>query len=168
MRVTFKALALNEALFTCPVRGGGNSGGREHHPILAYRADGLIISTLLAQRAFAVSGGPIVERICRAGDHAGSPHSLFNRPLVVDGEKAVYRIRENPHDPVLILDRRVEFHYIPPIMCISAVHHINSDDSMPERTFAQILNLKFNLGGACTITGSCINDKWNREQPLCH
>ncbi|MGI6455194.1 MAG: NAD(+)/NADH kinase [bacterium] len=152
--VVFKALALNEALFTLsrPGRVVEILVGEEHHPILAYRADGLIISTSTGSTGHSLSaGGPIVEpHLPALVITPVSPHSLFNRPLVVDGEKKLYiAFRENPHELVLILDGQVEF----PLYSTDHVHIRRSPHqipmiSMPERTFAQILNLKFNLGSA--------------------
>jgi NAD+ kinase len=152
--ILFQSLALNEALVTLsrPGRVLDILVGEEHQPTLAYRADGLIVSTPTGSTGHSLSaGGPILEpHLAALVITPVSPHSLFNRPLVIDGEKKLFiAFRETAHEVVLILDGQIEF-------TLRSTDHIHIRRSsvqiplisMPDRTFAEILNLKFNLGNA--------------------
>jgi NAD+ kinase len=74
---------------------------------IQYRSDGLIISTPVGSTAYSLSlGGPILSQGLRAfviTPHA--PHSLTNRPIVVEGRSEVSFVLENLGGEVaLVLD----------------------------------------------------------------
>ena len=89
--IIFTSNALNEALITLtkPGRLFDVWLGEGNEPALMYRGDGLIIATPTGSTGHSLSaGGPILEPSLAALIVTPlSPHSLFNRPLVFDGEK---------------------------------------------------------------------------------
>lgn len=152
MEQIFTSMALNEALITLshPGRLLELWLGDDPQSALAYRGDGLIISTPTGSTGHSLSaGGPIVEPHLPALVITPlSPHSLFNRPLVVDGGKEIrVWFEKSPSEVLLILDGQIQ-------------HALQQNDeiliqrsryqipmiTMPNRSFAQILHFKFNLG----------------------
>lgn len=117
---------------------------------LTYRADGLIVSTPTGSTGHSLSaGGPILEPGLPALIITPvSPHSLFNRPLVIDGKRQLkIGFRDEDRELVLILDGQIHADLHPD----DEVHICRSQQSiatisLPERGFSQVLRLKFNLG----------------------
>lgn len=148
----FRSLAFNEALVTLsrPGRLLEVWLGEEGESQIAYRADGLIVATPTGSTGHSLSaGGPILEpHLPALVITPVSPHSLFNRPLVFDGEKELYvTFRENTHELLLILDGQIQFPLTPTdqVRIRRSTHRIPMIN-MPKRSFSQILRLKFNLG----------------------
>lgn len=74
---------------------------------IAYRADGLVVSTPVGSTAYSLSlGGPILGRGLRAFVITPiAPHSLTNRPIVVDGREAVsFEVRGPVEELALVVD----------------------------------------------------------------
>ena len=150
----FQCLALNEALVTRahPGRLLELSLARGTNPVLSYRADGLITATPTGSTGHSLSaGGPILEPdlpalvvtpVC--------PHSLFNRPLVFSGETDIALRFSSPKiELMLTLDGQIEFRF-----SSSDIVHLRrsrttiSTVAFRDRSFAEILRYKFNLGEA--------------------
>ena len=148
----FHSLALNEALITLsePGRLLKLWLGESEESALAYRADGIIIATPNGSTGHSLSaGGPILEpHLPALVITPVSPHSLFNRPLVIGGEKEL-RIwfQEHMSDLVLILDGQIRttLHSSDRVVVQRSTQTIPTI-SMPERVFSQVLRFKFNLG----------------------
>ncbi|MFB3785856.1 MAG: NAD(+)/NADH kinase [bacterium] len=148
----FHSLALNEALITLsqPGRLLKLWLGESEESALAYRADGIIIATPNGSTGHSLSaGGPILEpHLPALVITPVSPHSLFNRPLVIGGEKEL-RIwfQEHTADLVLILDGQIRttLHSSDRVIVQRSKHTVPTI-SMPERAFSQVLRYKFNLG----------------------
>jgi len=148
----FHALALNEALVTLsrPGRLLELWLGDETDPALAYRADGLIVATPTGSTGHSLSaGGPILEpQLAALIVTPVSPHSLFNRPLVFDGEHELcIRFREGTAELVLILDGQIHA----TLLSADRVHIRRSPQtiptvSLPDLPFSRVLRHKFNLG----------------------
>lgn len=74
---------------------------------IAYRADGLVVSTPVGSTAYSLSlGGPILGRGLRAFVITPiAPHSLTNRPIVVDGrEHVAFEVRGPVEELALVID----------------------------------------------------------------
>ncbi len=79
--------------------------GDEH--AIAYRADGLIISTPVGSTAYSLSlGGPILDRRLRAFVVTPiAPHSLTNRPIVVSADAGIaFVVRGRSSELALLVD----------------------------------------------------------------
>ncbi|MEX2502135.1 MAG: NAD(+)/NADH kinase [Trueperaceae bacterium] len=79
--------------------------GGEH--AIAYRADGLVVSTPVGSTAYSLSlGGPILGRGVRAFVITPiAPHALTNRPIVVDARTQVaFALRGRVGEVALLLD----------------------------------------------------------------
>lgn len=151
-REVFHSYALNEALITLahPGRLLRIWVGDTPRNALAYRADGLIVATPTGSTGHSLSaGGPILEPDIPALIITPvSPHSLFNRPLVISGEKDISLwFEDNKVELLLILDGQIQAE-------VTASNHIRIRRSkcaiptlsLPDRTFTQVLRYKFNLG----------------------
>ncbi|MGC9326712.1 MAG: NAD(+)/NADH kinase, partial [Candidatus Hinthialibacter sp.] len=108
----FNSLALNEALLTRsqPGRLMELWLGENRESALAYRADGLIMSTATGSTGHSLSaGGPILDpNLAALVITPVSPHSLFNRPLVFGGEKKFHVwFNDSAEELLLILDGQV-------------------------------------------------------------
>lgn len=150
----FYSYAVNESLLTL------SSPGRllnvrlieEGKPNLAYRCDGLIVSTPTGSSGHSLSaGGPIVEpHIPALIITPVSPHSLFNRPLVIDGKRELcIQFQPNQNKKELILDGQVHF----PLEDEDSVLVKRSERtiptiSLPHTSFTDVLQHKFHLGNA--------------------
>lgn len=150
----FHASALNEALTTLATPGrllrifvSVDTGTS-----LVYSADGLIVATPTGSTGHSLSaGGPILEPHLPALIITPvSPHSLFNRPLVVDGERELtLSFQPGTEALQLILDGQV----CSSLQATDTVILKRSSKtipmlSLPDRNFIQVLRLKFNLGNA--------------------
>lgn len=87
--------------------------GEEH--AIAYRADGLVVSTPVGSTAYSLSlGGPILGRGLEAMVVTPmAPHSLTNRPIVVDAaEELVFEVRGQVGELALLIDgqERIDLH----------------------------------------------------------
>ena len=74
---------------------------------IQYRADGLVVSTPVGSTAYSLSlGGPIVSQALRAFVITPlAPHSLTNRPIVVEGGVlASFRVESEAHELALVVD----------------------------------------------------------------
>lgn len=74
---------------------------------IQYRADGLVVSTPVGSTAYSLSlGGPIVSQSLRAFVITPlAPHSLTNRPIVVEGGVLVsFRVESEAHELALVVD----------------------------------------------------------------
>ncbi|MFH1737386.1 MAG: NAD(+)/NADH kinase [bacterium] len=148
----FECLALNEALITRarPGRLLRLSLGWGTNPVLTYRADGLILATPTGSTGHSLSaGGPILEpHLPALVVTPVCPHSLFNRPLVFSGETDIAVRCDDPSDELMLtLDGQVEFRF----SSTYTVHLRRSSKTVStvrfrERSFAEILRYKFNLG----------------------
>ncbi len=148
----FSSLALNEALVTLtqPGRLLELWLGENREPTLAYRGDGLIIATPTGSTGHSLSaGGPILEpHLAALIVTPVSPHSLFNRPMVIDGEKELcIQFKETASEPLLILDGQIQS----PLYPTDRVHIRRSRQTiptifLPNRSFTGVLRYKFNLG----------------------
>jgi NAD+ kinase len=72
-----------------------------------YRADGLVVSTPVGSTAYSLSlGGPIVSQSLRAFVITPlAPHSLTNRPIVIEGGVLVsFRVESEAHELALVVD----------------------------------------------------------------
>ncbi len=79
--------------------------GSEH--AIAYRADGLVVSTPVGSTAYSLSlGGPILDRRLRAFVITPiAPHALTNRPVVVEADAGVaFVVRGRGHEVALLID----------------------------------------------------------------
>jgi NAD+ kinase len=79
--------------------------GGEH--AIAYRADGLVVSTPVGSTAYSLSlGGPILGRGLRAFVITPiAPHSLTNRPIVVEADlRVAFVVRGRVGELALIVD----------------------------------------------------------------
>lgn len=149
----YSSVALNEALITLshPGRLLEIWLGENRDSALAYRADGLIVSTPTGSTGHSLSaGGPILEpHLAALVIIPVSPHSLFNRPLVFSGEKELHIwFRKDEHKQmVLILDGQLvtEVQGQDEIIIQRSKHTITTI-SLPNRSFSQVLRKKFNLG----------------------
>ncbi|MDP8245908.1 MAG: NAD(+)/NADH kinase [Candidatus Hinthialibacter antarcticus] len=147
-----QSYALNEALLTLkrPGRLLDVWLCEDGDAPLTYRADGLIVSTPTGSTGHSLSaGGPILEPGLPALIITPvSPHSLFNRPLVIDGKRQLkVGFNHENRELVLILDGQIHADLNPD----DEVHICRSQQSiatisLPERGFSQVLRLKFNLG----------------------
>ncbi|MBI1389322.1 MAG: NAD(+) kinase [bacterium] len=148
----FQSYALNESLITLaqPGRLLELSVGEDDRSALTYRADGLIISTPTGSTGHSLSaGGPILEPNLPALIVTPvSPHSLFNRPLVVNGERElIVRFLRGGDRLLLILDGQIRTE-----LCSTDVVRVRRSEksiatiTLPDRSFSQVLRLKFNLG----------------------
>jgi NAD+ kinase len=72
---------------------------------IAYRADGLVVSTPVGSTAYSLSlGGPILGRGLRAFVITPiAPHSLTNRPIVVDAARRVEFVVAGRSDEIALL-----------------------------------------------------------------
>lgn len=151
-KVIFQSRALNEALITLLSPGRLLElwvGEHEKHA-LAYRADGLIVATPTGSTGHSLSaGGPILEpNLAALVITPVSPHSLFNRPLVFDGEKELgIWFRKGTADIGLILDGQIRTS----LHSNDRVFIRRSKETLPmimlpDLSFTQILRYKFNLG----------------------
>ncbi len=117
---------------------------------LTYRADGLILSTPTGSTGHSLSaGGPILEPGLPALIITPvSPHSLFNRPLVIDGKRQLkVGFTDEDRDLLLILDGQIHAGLHPDDeVHISRSQQAIATISLPDRGFSQVLRLKFNLG----------------------
>ncbi|MEW6237763.1 MAG: NAD(+)/NADH kinase [Candidatus Omnitrophota bacterium] len=148
----FRSYAMNEALVTLlhPGRLLDIWVGEDEKNALAYRADGLIVATPTGSTGHSLSaGGPILEpHLPALVITPVSPHSLFNRPLVFDGEQE-FRIwfREGAEKVGLILDGQVQTTLLSTDRIqIRRLKRTIPTVSLPDRSFSQILRVKFNLG----------------------
>ena len=87
--------------------------GQEH--AIAYRADGLVVSTPVGSTAYSLSlGGPILGRGLQALVVTPmAPHSLTNRPIVVDAaEEIEFEVRGQVGELALLIDgqERIDLH----------------------------------------------------------
>lgn len=148
----FHSYALNESLVTL-LRPGRLINVRlveEEKPGLAYRCDGVIIATPTGSSGHSLSaGGPILEpHLAALVITPVSPHSLFNRPLVVDGQREIcLQFHPDQNDKVLILDGQIHF----PLQNEDSVFVRRSECtvpaiSLPHLNFTTVLNHKFHLG----------------------
>ena len=74
---------------------------------IQYRADGLVVSTPVGSTAYALSlGGPIVSQALRAFVITPlAPHSLTNRPIVVEASVEVgFRVESEVNELALVVD----------------------------------------------------------------
>jgi len=74
---------------------------------IQYRADGLVVSTPVGSTAYALSlGGPIVSQALRAFVVTPlAPHSLTNRPIVVEASVQVgFRVESEANQLALVVD----------------------------------------------------------------
>ncbi|RJP24286.1 MAG: NAD(+)/NADH kinase [Candidatus Omnitrophota bacterium] len=148
----FESLALNEALVTLnhPGRLLNVWLGEGNEPTLAYRGDGLIIATPTGSTGHSLSaGGPILEpHLAALIITPVSPHSLFNRPMVIDGERELcIQFQENTSELLLILDGQIRSS----LNATDRVHIRRSRQTLPtiflpNRSFSSVLRYKFNLG----------------------
>lgn len=150
----FHSYAVNESLLTL------SSPGRllnvrlfeEGKPNLAYRCDGLIVATPTGSSGHSLSaGGPILEpHIPALIITPVSPHSLFNRPLVIDGKRELcIQFQPNQNKKELILDGQIHF----PLEDEDRVFVKRSERtiptiSLPHTSFSDVLQHKFHLGNA--------------------
>ncbi len=151
-REIFRSLALNEALVTLSQPGRPLKVwlGENQDSALSYRADGLIVATPTGSTGHSLSaGGPILEpQIAALVITPVSPHSLFNRPLVFDGEREL-RIwfQEGTAELVLILDGQIKTTLnSTDLVYIRRARRTIPTISLPDRAFSQVLRYKFNLG----------------------
>ncbi|MBD3265408.1 NAD(+) kinase [bacterium] len=149
---TFRSFALNEALVTMsfPGRVLDIILDINDTPELAYRGDGLIIATPTGSTGHSLSaGGPILEPSLAALVITPlSPHSLFNRPLVVEGKKELcIHFREGTKSPELILDGQI-YHKLNPTDRIYIQRSQTTIQTIVfgEHSFTNNLRQKFNLG----------------------
>ena len=148
----FRALALNEALITLSHPGRLLSLWLEENgePALAYRCDGLIVSTPTGSSAHSLSaGGPIMEpQIAALIVTPVSPHSLFNRPLVIDGERELcIRFKEEASEKVLIMDGQIHITLeSADKLYIRRSPFTIPTISLPDHSFIKVLRHRFNLG----------------------
>ncbi len=82
---------------------------------IQYRSDGLIISTPVGSTAYSLSlGGPILSQGLRAFVITPlAPHSLTNRPIVVEGGSEVaFELQNQARELALVIDgqERIELH----------------------------------------------------------
>ncbi|MBZ0257476.1 NAD(+)/NADH kinase, partial [bacterium] len=151
-RRIMQSYALNEALMTLkrPGRLLDVWLCEDGDAPLTYRADGLIVSTPTGSTGHSLSaGGPILEPGLPALIITPvSPHSLFNRPLVIDGKRQLkVGFNHEVRELVLILDGQIHFDLSPnDEVHISRSTQSIATISLPERGFSQVLRLKFNLG----------------------
>ena len=149
----FKSLALNEALITRsePGRLMELCVGENRDSALAYKADGLILSTPTGSTGHSLSaGGPILEpHLAALIVTPISPHSLFNRPLVFGGEKELnIWFDDESHKLVMIIDGQIHADLQPTDkVTIRRSKQTFPTISIPDRTFSQVLRYKFNLRG---------------------
>lgn len=151
-QTAFESFALNEALIALkqPGRLLELSVGENHDPELTYRADGLIVSTPTGSTGHSLSaGGPILEpNLAALVVTPVSPHSLFNRPLVIEGERELaIRLMNEDRELLLILDGQIHQELKgEDIIHIKRSSRSIATITLPERSFSQVLRLKFNLG----------------------
>ncbi len=148
----FQLLALNEALVSRarPGRLLELSLAWAANPVLTYRADGLIVATPTGSTGHSLSaGGPILEpHLPALVVTPVCPHSLFNRPLVFGGETDIeLRFSEPACELNLTLDGQVQFRF----SSSGLVHLGRSNKTVSticfrDRSFAEILRYKFNIG----------------------
>lgn len=149
----FRSLALNEALLTRshPGRLMEIWLGEDRESALAYRADGLIMSTATGSTGHSLSaGGPILEpNLAALVITPVSPHSLFNRPLVFGGEKELHVwFDTGAEELILILDGQVRTDlHADDRVTIRRSRITFPTISLPGRTFSEVLRYKFNLRG---------------------
>ncbi|MBN2329583.1 MAG: NAD(+)/NADH kinase [Candidatus Omnitrophica bacterium] len=149
----FNSLALNEALLTRsqPGRLMELWLGENRESALAYRADGLIMSTATGSTGHSLSaGGPILDpNLAALVITPVSPHSLFNRPLVFGGEKTLHVwFNDSAEELLLILDGQVRTQlHASDWVTIRLSQRTFPTISMPGRTFSEVLRYKFNLRG---------------------
>jgi NAD+ kinase len=148
----FHSYALNESLVTLS-RPGRLLNVRlieEGKPSLAYRCDGVIVATPTGSSGHSLSaGGPILEpHIPALIITPVSPHSLFNRPLVVDGKRELcIQFQHDQNGKELILDGQIHF----PLEDEDSVYvkrsiHTIPTISLPHTSFTDVLQHKFHLG----------------------
>ena len=148
----FQCLALNEALVTRarPGRLLELSLALGTNPVLTYRADGLIVATPTGSTGHSLSaGGPILEpQLPALIVTPVCPHSLFNRPLVFSGETDItLRFSDPMSELMLTLDGQVEFRFSPSdVLYLRRSRTTVSTIAFRDRSFAEILRYKFNLG----------------------
>ncbi len=151
-REIFRSLALNEALVTLsrPGRLINVQMLEENVPTLAYRCDGVIVSTPTGSSGHSLSaGGPILEpHLAALIITPVSPHSLFNRPLVVDGQHELgIEFSHDDNGKELILDGQIHF----TLQSSDRVNVIRSSQTvptiaLPHLNFTKVLQHKFNIG----------------------
>jgi len=122
---------------------------------IQYRADGLVVSTPVGSTAYALSlGGPIVSQALRAFVITPlAPHSLTNRPIVVEASVEVgFRVESEANELALVVDGqeridltqgdRISITAAPTdLMLISSGRH----------SFFDILRMKLSWGAPATM-----------------
>jgi NAD+ kinase len=111
-RVALNDVAVSQGIMTRLVELDMWIGG-EH--AIAYRADGLVVSTPVGSTAYSLSlGGPILGRGLQALVVTPmAPHSLTNRPIVVDAaEELAFEVRGQVGELALLIDgqERIDLH----------------------------------------------------------
>lgn len=150
--VVFTSYALNEALVTLaqPGRLLRIWVGEHEDTALTYRGDGLIVATPTGSTGHSLSaGGPILDPDLPALIITPvSPHSLFNRPLVIHGDSDLpLWFDEGTEQLRLILDGQIHTE----LLARDRIRIRRSQQTiptltLPDRNFTQVLRLKFNLG----------------------
>lgn len=103
-RYALNDLMLSQGVMTRLVRVRMSVDG---HEATEYRADGVVVSTPVGSTAYSLSlGGPILSQHLRAFVVTPiAPHSLTNRPIVLDGESVVgLELVSRPDEMALIVD----------------------------------------------------------------
>lgn len=150
----FHSYALNESLVTLS-RAGRLLNVRlieDGKPVLAYRCDGVIVATPTGSSGHSLSaGGPILEpHIPALIITPVSPHSLFNRPLVVDGKRELcIQFQPDQNEKELILDGQIHFTLEEgDSVFVKRSNHTIPTISLPHTSFSDVLQHKFHLGNA--------------------
>lgn len=122
---------------------------------IQYRADGLVVSTPVGSTAYALSlGGPIVSQALRAFVITPlAPHSLTNRPIVVEASVEVgFRVESEVNELALVVDgqERIDLRQGDRISITAAPTDLMLISS-GRHSFFDILRMKLSWGAPPTL-----------------